>query len=392
MERALVCDVRYRMSLPVIRSLGRAGLTVDAADLDTTPAEKSLGFYSRYTCRKLSLPAPDSTGYLTALESACGGFRPAILPVGIDSLLALSASRVSVRDFADIAVSAPEQIALANDKAALMAHAASLGIPTPETTTLQDGESVCALAARIPYPAVIKYRAGELLGLDPQNRYAIVRDAAHFEEVFSIMHAKQPYPLVQQYIAGDGYGVSAVFDQAHNPLEVFCHRRLREYPVTGGPSSLCISTWEEDLVHDAVSLLRSLQWVGVAMVEFKGTPETGFFLMEINPRFWGSLALAPLSGCNIPLALYRAARGELASSAPLAPRYKIGKKMQFFLQDTLSIPGYLRKSDHKAALLAGYVRDVLNPAVADGVWSFRDFKSSVQYFKQALRKTDKIVR
>lgn len=392
MERALVCDVRYRMSLPVIRSLGQAGLAVDAADLDTTPSEKSLGFYSRYTDRRLHLPAPDSGAYLNALKEACGSDRPAILPVGIDTLLALSAARETVLDFADIAISSPEKLALANDKAALMAHAATIGIPTPETTTLHKGESVSALAARISYPVVVKYRAGELLRLDPKDRYRIVYDATSFQTVFQNMHARQPDPLAQQYITGDGYGVSAVFDKNHDPLEVFCHRRIREYPVTGGPSSLCISTWEEELVHYAVSLLRSLKWVGVAMVEFKGTPETGFYLMEINPRFWGSLALAPLSGCNIPLALYRAARGELAASSTLSPNYKIGKKMQFFLQDTLSIPGYLRQSEHKAALLFGYLRDVLSPAVSDGVWSFRDLRSSVQYFKQALRKTDKIVR
>lgn len=391
MERALVCDVRYRMSLPVIRSLGQTGITVDAADLDTIPPAKSLGFYSRYTDRKLHLPAPDSGTYLAALEKACGNARPTILPVGIDSLLILAAKQKAVRNFADIAVSEPEQFALANDKAALMTHAASIGIPTPKTTTLSDGESISDLAARVTYPVVIKYRAGELLHLDPKDRYTIVSDAARFQMIFSKMHALQPFPLVQQYITGDGYGVSAVFDIEHNPLEVFCHRRIREYPVTGGPSSLCISAWEETLVHYAVSLLRSLEWVGVAMVEFKGTPQSGFYLMEINPRFWGSLALAPLSGCNIPLALHRAARGELATSAP-APNYKVGKKMQFFLQDTLSIPGYLKKSEHKAALLAGYLRDVLSPAVSDGVWSLRDLKSSVQYFKQALRKTDKIVR
>ena len=391
MERALVCDARYRMSLPVIRSLGRAGIAVDAADLDTTPEARSLGFYSRYTDRRLHLPDPASGAYLDALRAACGTARPAILPVGIHSLLALAAQADAVREFADVALPSPESLALANDKAALTAHARALGVPTPDTTTLREGEAIEALAARIVYPVVIKYRAGELLALDPKDRYAIVRDRAQFCGTFRAMHARQPYPLVQQYIEGPGWGVSAVFDRAHNPLAVFCHRRIREYPVTGGPSSCCVSVWEKSLVEHAVTLLRSLSWTGVAMVEFKGTPETGFALMEINPRFWGSLALAPISGCDIPLALYRAARGELAKEPPEA-RYRLGQKMHFILQDTLSIPGYLRQSEHKAALLFGYMRDLLNPAVKDGVWSARDLKSSVQYFKQALRKTDKIVR
>lgn len=391
MERALVTDVRYRMSLPIVRSLGKCGITVDTADLDSTPEKKSLGFASRYANRKLHLPSPDDDNYISALRNACADLRPVIFPVGIASLLAIADARDEVHEFADIAIASPESLALANDKAALMAHAKSIGVPTPYTTTLQDNESISQLASRISYPVVIKYRAGELLGLDPKDRYTIISDADTFIARFSDMHEKQSYPLVQQYIEGDGFGVSAVFDKNHNPLKVFCHKRIREYPISGGPSSMCVSVWEDELVSHATKLLKSLSWVGVAMVEFKGSPEHGFYLMEINPRFWGSLALAPLSGCNIPHALYRAARGELANDVP-KPDYKIGKKMQFILQDTLSIPGYLKQSKNKLGLIFSYILDVLNPAVSDGVWSFSDIKSSLRYFSQALKKTDKIVR
>ncbi len=385
MKRAVVLDARYRMSLPVIRSLGSKNIQTDACDLNTTPRAKSLGFYSRYTNNCYSLPSPDDENYIEKLKEICSADSPVLLPCGIDSLIEITKKQDEVSSFAHIAVPSYENFRLANDKSALMEFASNIGIPTPYTTTLLKNETVDELSERITYPVVIKYREGELLKLDPQNRYKIIRDKDAFKLEFLRMHNAQAYPLVQQYIEDDGFGVSAVFDKNHEPLEIFCHHRLREYPISGGPSSMCESYWDDTLVSHAVKLLKALKWTGVAMVEFKGD-----YLMEINPRFWGSMALAPLSGCNVPYALYRAALGE-CSNGDVSPNYKIGRKMHFLLQDTLAVASYFKR-DKKLSLLFGYLGDLLNPNVSDGVWSFRDIKSSVQYFKQALRKTDKIVR
>jgi len=47
------------------------------------------------------------------------------------------------------------------------------------------------------------------------------------------------------------------------------------------------------------------------MVEFKVDPRDGLpKLMEINPRFWGSLSLAIHAGVNFPLLLHKMARGK----------------------------------------------------------------------------------
>ncbi|MEG2857970.1 MAG: ATP-grasp domain-containing protein, partial [Clostridia bacterium] len=347
---------------------------------------RALGFHSRYVHDSARMPKASDAGFLRTMRDICGDSHPTILPVGIDTLLALCQNHAEVSEFASVALPPLESILLANDKASLMEFAARRSVPVPKTTTLVPGECNASLAARIGYPAVIKYRAGELLGLDPQNRYAIVKNASEFESVFEKMHALQEFPLVQEYISGDGFGVSAVFDRDSNPIRVFCHHRLREYPISGGPSCLCESAWDDTLVEYALKILKALNWVGVAMVEFKGNT-----LMEINPRIWGSFALAPIAGCDMALALHRAARGDLAEGVP-APDYKIGKKMRFFLQDMLSFPSYLRESEHKIKFSAGFVRDLLNPTIRDGVFSIKDTGSSFAYFRQALGKADKIIR
>ncbi len=385
------------MSLPVIRSLGKEGLNVIAAERDICDTRRALGFYSRYTsrCALLHDSEADAERFFSDIRALSESMpsRPVIMPVGMATLLALSKKCDEVSEFADIAIAPNDSISLANDKSRLIPFAKELGIPVPLTTFIREGETVSSLSERIPYPCVIKLSAGELLGLDPQSRYAIIRSRDEFCSKYPVFAAHGEPVLIQQYIEGDGYGVSAVFGKNSEPLEIFCHRRLREYPASGGPSCFCESADCPELADFAIKLLRALSWVGVAMVEFKGSPEKGFYLMEINPRFWGSLALAPNSGCNIPLALYRAAKGEtLPPYTRFTPRYKVGHRMRFLLQDMLSFPAYLKRADKKLAFALSFFGQLLNPKVSDGVLSFSDARSSFQYLRQALKKTSSIVR
>src|SRR5207249_2900067 len=87
--------------------------------------------------------------------------------------------------------------------------------------------------------------------------------------------------------------------------------RVHEVPLTGGGSSYRRSVPPPALMLAAArTLLEALEWHGVAMVEFKREPDGRFCLMEVNPRLWGSLALAIDAGVNFPLGLWRIAAGE----------------------------------------------------------------------------------
>ncbi len=393
---AVVTDVRYRMSLPVIRSLGKSGVPVVSVERNECSPKSALGFYSKYSKNNILISdAENKEAFWSDLAALCGDLseRPVIIPVGISTLLTLCEERERLSQFADCALPPFSSIELANDKSRLIPFAKECGVPVPETTFLHDGESLSELSERIDFPCVIKLPRGEMLGLPPEKRYAIINNKEDFITTYEAFSEYDKNILVQQYITGDGFGVSVVFDKNSEPLEIFCHRRIREYPSTGGPSCFCESVNTPELADCAVKLLKALHWVGVAMVEFKGSPETGFYLMEINPRFWGSSALAPNSGCNIALALYRAASGETAAPyKSFSPDYKVGHKMRFLLQDLLAFPSYLKKSKNKLKEALSFILGLFNPSISDGVISISDLRSSVQYLKNALKKTDSIVR
>lgn len=407
MKRAFITDVHYRMGLAAVRSLGRRSIDVTALEYDTVPQESILGFYSRYATEKrlVSSATEDQCAFIKSIIDLAdekkgsikknGSDKPVLIAVGSDSIMAVSRHSRLLEPYVDFIVPSLESIEIADNKGKLLDVAIRIGIPCPKTTTLSANETIEQLSERIKYPAVIKYRKGEALKFKPEKRYKIIKDKNIFIEAYSEMHSIQELPLVQQYISGEGFGVSAVFDREGEPLEIFCHKRLREYPVTGGPSCFCESIWDEKLVEYAIRLLKELNWQGVAMVEFKGSLETGLYLMEINPRFWGSLPLSIISGCDIPFAIYRAASGELCSdysdciAMPRRCGYKQGIRMRFLLQDILSLHGYMKiKKNKKSKLkfLVQFIAQLLNPGIKDGVLELRDLKPSLAYIRQALKK------
>ena len=131
--------------------------------------------------------------------------------------------------------------------------------------------------------------------------------------LYQKVHAQYPSPLVQEWIPDGGgtFGFSALFDGGSNVKAAFVHKKLRMYPIQGGPSTLREGVQHPEIMALGLSLLKSLKWVGVAMAEFKVDPSDGIpKLMEINPRFWGSLHLAIVSGVDFPYLILKMAQGE----------------------------------------------------------------------------------
>jgi predicted ATP-grasp superfamily ATP-dependent carboligase len=118
-------------------------------------------------------------------------------------------------------------------------------------------------------------------------------------------------PIVQEHIQGPEYGFFALFNNGQLKAK-FQHKRLLSMSYTGGASVLRISVYFKELDDLGIKLLKALNWHGPAMVEFKfDSRDKKFKLMEINPRFWGSLSVAIDSGVDFPYLYYQiAANGD----------------------------------------------------------------------------------
>ena len=391
MREVIITDVNYRMSLSAIRTLGKRGIPITAVAYDDTPDYACIGFYSKYVKNKVKLPSPnrDEMSFVKALcalgEShvMAGKDKPVLIVPGSKSMQVLTRHRSEIDVWFDHLLVDHETYNRANNTQSLLDSASKFGVKGPVTTWLNQDESIEALAARVEYPVVVKYREGEKLPFKAAERYAIVRNATDFIAVYAKMHGIQPMPLVQEYIEGDGFGVSFVFDSNSQPAEIFVHQRLREYPISGGPSTYCISIWDDAMVKEAIALLEGLKWRGYAMVEFKGYLSGKTRLMEINPRFWGSMALSECSGCDLAFAYYTALVDPMqikVKSSQFQGQYRLNTKMRFRIQDLLAIKAYLIKGKKGFGFVARAIASQLNPMIKDGLFRFSDPKPGIMYY------------
>ena len=389
---AIVTDVHYRMSLALIRDLAQAGVEVITCEQDrcrdsrTSPA---LGALSRYVSRHVWLPG--GTDGLEALLSLCRetglgrDCRPALLPAGAATLALIAENRERFEPLCGLCVPTAEQLDLLNSKPRLAALAARLGVPLPES--MAPGEDLDRFLDRQGLPCVIKPACGEKLGLTAAARYAVAstrEEARAAWERFSRL-AGEP-PVVQGYLPGRALGCS-VLARSGQVMAAICHQRVREYPVSGGPSSCCQCVEREDIRTYAARLTAETGLTGLAMFEFKEDRDGAPRLLECNPRVWGTFPLTRVSGSGIPLLWCALAwnAGNPDNPAPLPvltpPR---GRRMIFAASDLMAAAGYARRGSPGRAL--GALGDLLNPWVRDGLFEWGDMLPALAYFRSLLAK------
>jgi len=325
MAGVLVTDGHFRKTLAVVRSLGLKGI-------DVTVGERTFlntSFFSKYCSRRLVYPSPRQRPdqfIEFLLNEIKKNHYECVLPMEEETLLLLAKYHSEISRYTYFLSPDLDKIEFVRDKGNLMRFAEANGIPIPKTHYLPPTQSLPPWGGGEGEGYVIKPRISS-------GSFGIVyvKGRKDLSPFYQSVHQRFPFPLIQEWIPDGGgtYGFSALFDEGSNVKAAFVHKKLRMYPIEGGPSTLGEGVEHAQIMEWGLSLLKSLNWVGVGMVEFKVDPRDGIpKLMEINPRFWGSLQLAIVSGIDFPFLLLRMARRE--SFEPVL-RYKVGKRFRWFL-------------------------------------------------------------
>jgi len=296
----LVTDAAKGSAVAIIRSLGKKGWHVIAADC----LPGSAGFYSRYAQEHFLYPSPATHPkefVATILDAARERRVDLIIPTYDPVTLPLSESRARFDGVCEIALADKRSFDVVTDKSQTLELAKRLGVPVPRTCAVRTLQEALEAVRTFSWPVVVKPQASFEYRPDGGGEYRAVSYAIDSSDLARQMKQFLPQTpvLLQEWCAGVGYGVELLAHRGR-PLAAFQHKRLREFPVTGG-----ISTFREgvkldpDLYDHATRMLRELNWTGLAMVEFK-VGKGGPKLMEINGRVWGSLPLAVHSGVDFP--------------------------------------------------------------------------------------------
>ena len=306
--KVLILDANTRSALAATRSLGKRGVHVAVAD----ETGRTLAGCSKHCGETFAYPPPGASprAFIATLSEQCAKRGIGVIfPMTEISTAVVLRHRGELGELTIPFVDA-DTFDLLNDKWRLLHLAQELGVSIPRTHFIMDGSSLGDVYPQLTFPVVLKpYRSRICSGgrwISAAVQYA--ESARELEEIVARYEYFHSHPfLIQEYVPGRIHGIFALY-QKGAPVVFFAHRRLREKPPSGGVSVLSESVdFNPAALRMARTLLDHVKWHGVAMVEFKVSPDGTPFLMEVNARFWGSLQLAIDAGIDFPWLLYQLA-------------------------------------------------------------------------------------
>ena len=292
----LVTGGEHFGGLAAIRGLVLAGHDTWA----TVTRNHSYAAWSRLPAGTIRVPDPvvDPEPFAEAVVAAADRLGARVVLPGTDLALTSLARRLdSFRSGIAVGVCSPDLVERATSKTALseLAEAAGLDVPPTHVLTRANVE-----AAQIAFPAVVKPPRSDVEGADGSLVHTGARrveDARALQDAIAQLGGNEW--LAQPYVSGELVAVAGVAWEGTVVAEIHQLSRRIWPPDCGGSSYAATIEPDAERGRKVRRLVANLGWSGIFQVQLlrRGTEE---FLIDFNPRFYGTLALAIAAGINLP--------------------------------------------------------------------------------------------
>jgi len=294
-----------------VRSLSQHGInTVVASEYERVPAASS-----RFCDETVDIPSPDDDliEYRNALlQTAARPDIETILPTRPQDTYLFTRYQSAFEEHVSLVTPPPETLRTVHDRALLAAAAHEAGVPVPETQLLSEADTDGG-------PKLVKSRynllASEYIDSYPERESVTEKAINHLDSGADIdremlERTMGHEPIVQEFIpSSHEYLFGALYDHGE-ALATFQHRQIRGNSYTGGGGVYRKATDIPELDRVGRTLLDSMDYHGLACIEYMKHEETGeFYLAEINPRLWQSVPCAIRAGADFPWYYYLHATG-----------------------------------------------------------------------------------
>ena len=311
----LVLDAAYKQSLASVRSLGRAGLRVAAAEC-SVECDLSLPvptFRSRYCAGWVRLPsyAADATAFAAAVVDFVREHSTRVVfPNGDGTIASLIPRREELFALGCVLALAPNAaLEIASNKDRTLEVAAKLGIDQPKTMRIDNIDDLPAVFAEFTFPFVLKPTTSWTGRSGSRVVPTEVISKAEAVDATERFLAAGSSVLAQEWACGRREGVT-LFIVDGDVLASCAHAAYRTSPPLGGASVMRESIpIPQDIYAAAVRLATAVGMQGACEVEFRRDASNRALLMEINPRLAGTIYNAVHSGVDFPLLTWQWAAG-----------------------------------------------------------------------------------
>jgi predicted ATP-grasp superfamily ATP-dependent carboligase len=363
-----------RIALAAVRGLSQAGHE-PWIGTDDPSAPSCSSRHCRGIC-EVPNPIPDADGHARRVnELIHERCFETVMPADDYAVFALS--RASEAAGLSVPIPVPSLAAQqqAQDKGISTKIAASLGLHTPLTRTVQTVEELTLALTEIPPPWVVKLtRGGGSVGLQISDSAKAVHD--YFQNRPRYRDAIYDFDslIVQSFIPGIVQDVLVLMNKGRAVCGLASRRRL-SWPAGCGSGILVETTARPAFFDAAVSLLEELNWHGPADVEFLIDDRDGnAYFIEINGRLWGTTALAIAAEVNFP-----ALSCEMALKGDTSPNFSFPEGIQMRFPFPLG-PFFVAASSAKLA--AAWKLFGPSPGIVSDVW-WSDLSPTFMHVRQA---------
>jgi len=286
--RILITGAGGAAAISVWKSLG-AEHELHMADMDPLAA----GLYLVPEAQRLIIPRGDDPQLVEALHDACTARSIEMLLPTVDAEqfpLAMARGRFEAMGVT-LPISPAECLRLCRDKQLLLDRVrGEVPVPTYEPLTQEAADRVDS------YPRFVKPR----LGAGSRGVAKIVRR----EDL-----EKQPKDgsvLLQEYLPGEEFSVDVYVRRDGVVVGAVPRERMK---VDSGIAVASRTVNVPEVIQSAIRTAEVIGIRGVANVQFKRAADGVFKLLEVNPRFPGTLPLTAAAGVDMPRLMVDEAMG-----------------------------------------------------------------------------------
>lgn len=301
----LILDGMTQNGLAMSRSLGRAGHRVGIVVRPNSGFSGALrkALRSRFMLAVHVLDLDEEAdSYMAALRDIVSAGRyDYVMAAGTRAYNRLSQLKSELSALTKPLVADWSMVTRLHDKGDFMRLAAAEGMPVPQTWVIDSRDDLDRAAAEIEGPVIVKLRdsfasrglwtfdeGGETFRTEFLHRYPDVAIGV-------------PAPaIVQQRIRGRVHDVTTLWHRGREIASLSQLRQLTDW-LDGGSGIVNVTNDLPVLLDMSRKLLARLEWDGPLQLEWLEEEGTGrFFLLEANPKFWGTTQLSISAGLDYP--------------------------------------------------------------------------------------------
>ncbi|MCF7875387.1 MAG: ATP-grasp domain-containing protein [Candidatus Omnitrophica bacterium] len=351
----MILDGNTREALAIARSFGRKKINVIIGGY----SRLSRAFYSKYCKAYFLYPEGNDLTRDThkTILHYVKKFKPDVLmPILNKTFSVLLQHKEEYIPHTNlIPLPDDETFRLMEDKTQLLKLALKNNIPSPQTFYPKNLDDLKFLSQKLSYPILIKPRIsaggfGIRMVFSSQDLWEKYIELVNMKRIsFPDSPFDSSFPIIQEHLSGDLINFYA-YSEKGAVKAFFMTKTLRGYPLMFGPGIAAVSVRNEFAKEISLKIIKLLNWNGIIGFQYildkrDGTPK----IIDSNPRFWGTVENAILSGVDFPYMLFQKAIGK---EVTCCFDYKEGREFRWVLFGELF---YLLQSKNKIKTIADYL-------------------------------------